>query len=102
MTNWMRMRSAIIAGQIAQSRGEYTASASSIKKVIDLNPKVDMDFYARKNLAYSMMYAGGAQEESIAALKKVLNDGKYQSYYEQVYYVLGRLSACLLYTSRCV
>lgn len=93
MPNWMRMRSAFIAGQIAQSRGEYTASASSFKKVIDLNPKVDMDFYARKNLAYSMMYAGGAQEESIAALKKVLNDGKYQSYYEQVYYVLGRLSA---------
>lgn len=93
MPNWMRMRSAFIAGQISQSRGEYTASAASFRKVIDLNPKVDMDFYARKNLAYSMMYAGGAQDESIAALKKVLNDGKYQSYYEQVYFVLGRLSA---------
>ncbi len=93
MPNWVRMRSAFIAGQIAQNRGEYTASAGSFKKVINLNPKVDMDFYARKNLAYSMMYAGGAQEESIAALKKVLNDGKYQPYYEQVYYVLGRLSA---------
>ena len=42
MPNWMRMRSAFIAGQIAQSRGEYTASASSFKKVIDLNPKVDL------------------------------------------------------------
>jgi tetratricopeptide (TPR) repeat protein len=93
MPNWMRMRSAFIAGQISQSRGEYTASAASFRKVIDLNPKVDMDFYARKNLAYSMMYAGGAQEESIASLKKVLNDGKYQPYYEQVYYILGRLSA---------
>lgn len=93
MPNWMRMRAAFIAGQISQNRGEYIASAASFKKVIGLNPKVDMDFYARKNLAYSMMYAGGAQEESIAALKKVLNDGKYQSYYEQVYFVLGRLSA---------
>lgn len=93
MPNWVRMRSAFIAGQISQSRGEYTASAASFKKVIGLNPKVDMDFYARKNLAYSMMYAGGAQEESIASLKKVLNDGKYQPYYEQVYYILGRLSA---------
>lgn len=93
MPNWVRMRSAFIAGQISQSRGEYTASAASFKKVIGLNPKVDMDFYARKNLAYSMMYAGGVQEESIASLKKVLNDGKYQPYYEQVYYILGRLSA---------
>jgi len=93
MPDWVRMRSAFIAGQIQESRGEYTTSAASFKKVIDLNPKVDMDFYARKNLANSMMYAGGAQEESIASLKKVLNDGKYQTYYEQVYYILGRLSA---------
>lgn len=93
LPDWIRIRSAYIAGQIQQNRAEYTASAASFKKVIDLNPKIEMDFYARKNLAYSLMSAGGSQEESVASLKKVLRDGKYQPYYEQVYYILGRLSA---------
>ncbi len=52
-----------------------------------------MDFYARKQLAYSQMYAGGDQQDAIASLKHLLNDGKYTPYYEQIYYVLGRLSA---------
>ncbi len=93
LPNWIQMRAAFIAGQIQQSRGEYTASASSFKKVIDLHPKIDMDFQAKKNMAYSQMYAGGDQQETIASLKKVLKDGKYLPYYEQVYFVLGRLSA---------
>ncbi len=91
--DWLRMRAAFINGQLTQDRGDYAASAGYFKQVIDLNPKIDMDFYARKNLAYSLMYAGGDQKEAIAALKKVLNDGKYAPYYEQVYYVLGKLSS---------
>ncbi|OSZ78953.1 hypothetical protein CAP35_12100 [Chitinophagaceae bacterium IBVUCB1] len=93
LPDWVQMRAAFIAGQIQQSRGEYAASAASFKKVIDLNPKIEMDFQARKNMANSLMYAGGDQGETIASLKKVLKDGKYTPYYEQVYYVLGRLSA---------
>lgn len=93
LPDWVRMRSAYIAGQIQQSRGEYVASAASFQKVVDLNPKIDMDFYARKNMAYSLMYAGGNQDEAVTSLKKVLKDGKYVPYYEQVYFVMGRLSA---------
>lgn len=93
LPDWVQMRAGFIAGQIQQSRNEYTASAASFKKVIDLHPKIEMDFQARKNMAYSQMYAGGDQQETIASLKKVLKDGKYLPYYEQVYYVLGRLSA---------
>lgn len=90
---WQRMRAGYISGQIFQNRGEYQASAQSFQQVVDLHPKIDMDFYARKNLAYSTMNAGTNQEEALASFKKVLHDAKYAPYYEQVYYILGRLSA---------
>lgn len=93
LPHWLRQRAAYIDGQLLTDRGDYTAAATSFQKVIDLNPKIDMDFYARKNLAYSLMYAGGNQDDAVASLKRVLNDGKYSPYYEQVYYVMGRLAA---------
>ncbi|MBN9485169.1 MAG: hypothetical protein BGO70_10710 [Bacteroidetes bacterium 43-93] len=91
--NTTRMRAAFIGGQLQMRRSEYPAAIASFNKVIDLYPKIDMDFYARKNLAYSTMLAGGDQSTAIASLKKVLNDGKYIAYYEQVYFVLGNLAA---------
>lgn len=93
LPDWIRMRAAFINGQLLQKRGEYAASADNFQQVVDLTPKIDMDFYARKNMAYCMMLSGGNQEVAIDMLKKVLNDGKYTNYYEQVYYVLGRLAA---------
>jgi len=91
--DWLRMRSAYLAGQLQQRLGNYDSSITSFKKVFAFNPKIDLDFYTRKNIAYSSMYAGGDQGEAIASLKSVLNDGKYTAYYEQVYFILGRLSA---------
>ncbi|MCD6062571.1 MAG: hypothetical protein K0R82_482 [Flavipsychrobacter sp.] len=93
LPSWIRQRASYLNGQLYQERGDYTASAKSFEKVLDLQPKIDMDFYARKNLAYSLMMAGGDQEEAVASLKRVLKDGKYVPYYEQVYYVMGRLAA---------
>lgn len=93
LPDWIRMRSAYIGGQLLQEQGNYNNAIANYKYTLALHPPIDMDFYARKNLAYSSMYAGGSQEEAIATLKKVLNDGKYLPYYEQVYYVMGRLAA---------
>lgn len=92
ISDYMRMRAAFLSGQLLQRQGAYAASADNFKKVISLNPKIEMDFYARKYLAYSSMYGGGNEKEAVAALQKVLNDGKYSNYYEQVYYMLGRLA----------
>jgi len=61
--------------------------------VVDFKPKIDLDFYARKNLAYSLIQQGGTQEDATVALRRMLNDGKYLPYYEQIYYILGRLSS---------
>lgn len=91
--SWIRRRAAFLAGQLLQDGGRYGAAAEQFALVTDLNPKIDMDFYARKNRAYNLMMVGGSQDEAIASLKSMLRDGKYTAYYEQVYYVLGRLSA---------
>ncbi len=92
LPDWIRIRAAYINGQLQQRYENYTASAENFKKVQDLNPKVELDFYAKKNMATSLMLAGGAQEDAVALLKTILKDGKYSQYYEQVYYLLGRLS----------
>lgn len=89
---WLRLRATYLSGQLAQKQNDYNGAAGYFRDVIDMQPKIEMDFYARKNLAYSLMLAGGDQKEAIAALKRMLNDGKYATYYEQVYFILGQLS----------
>ena len=93
LPDWVRRRASFLNGQILLQQGEYTVAADNFRKVVDMNPKIDMDFYARKYLANSLMLAGIGQEAATASLKKMLNDGKYLPYYEQVYYVLGGLCA---------
>ncbi len=93
MPAWLRLRSAYLAGQLAYQGGSYQQAADRFRTVLDLNPGVEMDFYARKYLAYSMMEAGGDGSEAISSLRSILKDGKYAPYHEQVYFVLGRLSA---------
>lgn len=92
LPDWVRIRAAYINGQILQRYEQYTASAESFKQVLDLHPRIEMDFNAKKSLATSLMLAGGEQQEAVALLEKILNDGKYARYYEQVYYLLGKLS----------
>ncbi len=89
----LRRRAAYLNGQILQDAGEYNSAAKQYELVSELHPKIDMDFYARRNRAYALMQSGGVQKEAIASLKSMLHDGKFASYYEQIYYVLGRLSA---------
>ncbi len=93
LPDWLRMRAGYLNGQLLLEQGNYLASKQSFERVLTLHPKIEMDFYSRKNIAYNSMYAGGTQEEAVDALKKVLNDGKYLAYYEQVYYVMGKLAA---------
>lgn len=93
LPNATRRRAAYLNGQILQDAGKYNEAAAQFAKVSDLNPKVDLDFYARRNRAYALMLSGGVQKDAIASLKSMLNDGKFAAYFEQIYYVLGRLSA---------
>ena len=90
---WQRQRAAYLAGQLLQQDGKYNEAAGAFAKVVDLNPRIEMDFQARKNAAYSVMASGKPSEETVASLRKMLKDSKYAPYYEQIYYVLGRVSA---------
>lgn len=93
LPDWIRTRAAYLNGQLLYEDGKYADAASHFQQVVDFKPRIEMDFYARKNLAYSLIKQGGTQEEATASLRRMLNDGKYVQYNEQIYYVLGRLSA---------
>ncbi len=90
--DWIRVRCAFLNGQILQRETNYIASTDNFKKVLDFNPKIDMEFYARKYMAYNTIYAAGDIDGMTASLEKVLNDTKYMPYYDQVYYLLGQLA----------
>ncbi len=88
-----RQRAAYLGAQILQAQNEYAASTENFQKALDLHPAIEMDFYARKNIAINAMASGEARDESISSLKKILKDYKYTNYYEQVYFLLGQLSS---------
>ncbi len=89
----LRMRATFILGQLQQNMGEYKEAAATFEKVLTFYPKIEMDFYSRKYVAFNKLQAGENVEEAMRPLKKVLRDGKYTSYYDQVYFVLGQLAA---------
>ena len=90
---YLRRRAAYLAGQILQTGGNYQQAAGQFALVTDLNPKIDMDFIAPQS-CLCVDASGGVQNEAIASLKSMLiGDDKFSPYFEQIYYVLGRLSA---------
>ena len=93
LPDWLRMRAAFLNGQILQNEGKHLKSAESFERSLDFFPKIDMDFFARKYIAFNTLEAGKDVGEGLKPLKKVLNDGKYVSYYDQVYYVMGQMAA---------
>ncbi len=93
LPDWLRMRAAFINGQLQQNAGNYKSAATNFEKVLTYYPKIDMDFYSRKNAAFNHLLAGEKVDDAMKPLKKVLADGKYVSYYDQVYFVLGQLAA---------
>jgi tetratricopeptide (TPR) repeat protein len=92
LPTWLRMRAAFINAQILQNLGKYKESAEYFEKVLTYFPKIEMDFYARKYVAYNKLQSGENIGEAMKPLKRVLNDGKYVNYYDQVYFVLGSLA----------
>lgn len=92
LPNWLRLRVAFLNGQIMQNNGEYKDAAHSFEKVISYYPKIEMDFYSRKYIAFNRLMAGEEADDAMRPLKNILHDGKYINYYDQVYFVLGQLA----------
>ncbi|MES2702066.1 MAG: hypothetical protein V4649_05475 [Bacteroidota bacterium] len=92
LPDWLRQRAAYLNGQLLQEMKSHTEAAQSFDAVLDYYPKIEMDFYARKNAAFNRLMAGESSHDAMVSLKKILNDGKYSNYYDQIYYVLGQLA----------
>jgi tetratricopeptide (TPR) repeat protein len=90
---YTRQRASFLNGQLQMDLGIYDSATIAFKKNISLHPAIDMDFYARKLMASAISESGGDATQSMMALKHLLKDGKYAPYYEQVYFILGRLAA---------
>ena len=93
LPDWLRIRAAFLRGQLLQNDTKYAEAAASFERCLDFFPKIEMDFYARKYIAYNILMAGGQVGDGMKPLKKILNDGKYVNYYDQVYFVLGSMAA---------
>lgn len=93
IAKYTRQRASFLNGQLYAQISQYDSAAKYFKKSIKLHPPIEMDFYAHKYQAEAVALGGGDQSKSIATLKKLLKDGKYAPYHEQVYYILGKLSA---------
>jgi len=92
LPRWLRTRAAFINGQIQQNLGNYTDAANQFDKVVSYYPPIEMDFYARKYIAFNKLMAGENTAEAMKPLKAILHDAKYVNYYDQVYFVLGQLA----------
>jgi tetratricopeptide (TPR) repeat protein len=93
LPEWLRLRVAFLNGQLLQNMGNHVAAAASFEEVLEHFPKIEMDFYARKYIAHNKLMAGNDVADAMAPLKKLLKDNKYSGYYDQVYFVLGKMAA---------
>ncbi len=90
LPKWLRLRSSYLSGQLAQKQLHYAESDKYFEEVLKLNPSLEMEFYARKNIAANSINSGGNTMTAFEMLDKMAVDGKYRAYYDQIYYALGK------------
>lgn len=93
LPRWIRQRAAFINGQLLAQSGRHDSAAHYFRRVLGFHPGIDMDFYARKLEAQSLIMGGDTTGAALAGLSEVLGDAKYLPYHEQVYYVMGQAAA---------
>lgn len=88
--DWLRQRAAFLNGQLLQNNGNYTDAEKYFNIAIGLHPALDMDFYARKNIAFNSLASNGDNTGITDMLEKMAIDSKYRPYYDQIYFALGK------------
>jgi hypothetical protein len=87
-----KQKTIYLLAQLQSEQNELEQSNRNFEKVIGMHPSVDMDFYAKLNIAKNTAKMPDANSASIEAMfKKIINDGKYIAYLDKAYLALGKL-----------
>lgn len=87
---WLRLRSSFLNAQLLQQQLHYAESDKYFKDVLTLNPNLEMEFYARKNIAANSINYGSNTINASEMLDRMAGDGKFRPYYDQIYYAMGK------------
>lgn len=86
IADWQRQRAGFIVGQLYERNGQLDSANHYFQKVVALHPPIQMDFYARKNIAFNELSKAGEESKSVQMLEGLAKDGKYKPFYDQIYY----------------
>lgn len=90
LPDWLRLRASFLSGQLLQVQGDYANANKSFEQNIDLHPELDMEFYARKNIAFNNLKGSGNTAETKAFLAEMAGEGKFRPFYDQIYFTLAQ------------
>ena len=86
----MRSRVLFILGQIYMEMDDVERATAYFKKVVKRNPKYEMLFEAKMNMA--MLGSSGNAKELYKMLNKMLDDTKNEEYVDRIYYAMAELA----------
>jgi hypothetical protein len=89
-----RRRATYLLAQLLAEQAEYAKSTKQFEQVLKMQPDLDMDFYAKLNIAKNAVLLdekNTAKGENL--FTSIVKDGKYEPYYDQAYLTLGLLQA---------
>ena len=87
-----RRRMVYVLAQLYHKLGDYSNASRYYTEVIRLKPNYIMDFNARISRAKAYDVTSNTSEKIKKELNKMLRDGKYEEFYDQVYFALAELA----------
>ena len=88
-----KYRLTYLLAQLNGATGNLNTATALYRKVVNMNPPYDVEFNARINMAGVFDITTGDPGEMKDELTKMLKDSKNKEFRDQIYYVLGDLSA---------
>ena len=89
LPKWQRQRAGFMIGQLYNNNRRPDSANKYFREMLALHPPIQMDFYARKQIAFNDLSSKGASGNSVALLSALAKDGKYKPFYDQIYYGLA-------------
>lgn len=93
LPKWLRLRANFLNGQLMQQQLHYAESDAYFRQVLTLNPNLEMEFYARKNIALNSINNGTNTINADEMLDRMAGDAKFSPYFDQIYYAIGKTAA---------